>query len=165
MKPGVFTLPESRKTTQANESYLNIFQVALCHYAKGSNARLIGIFVLVASLAAVLTFAHVFFIGQKHDSLLLRYLLPLLMLLAGGIFIYLACSAKDGFAGIAHAVLAIILLIAALVSFLVKLLLLLLYEVNPDFRQSDLAVSKRSSSGMITRYVKIIASFISKPCC
>ncbi len=105
---------------------MNIFQVALRHYAKGSNARLIGVFVLVAGLAAVLTFAHVFFIGRKHDSSLLRYLLPLLMLLAGGIFTYLARSAKDGFAGIAHAVLAIIVLIAALVSFLVTLLLLLL---------------------------------------
>lgn len=112
---------------------MNIFQVALRHYTKGSNARLIGIFVLVAGLAAVLTFAHVFFIGRKHDSLLLRYLPPLLMLLAGAIFTYLAHSAKDGFAGIAHALLAIILLFGALVSFLVTLLVLLFYT---DFQTS-----------------------------
>lgn len=105
---------------------MNTFQEALRHYAKGSNARLIGIFVLVAGLAAVLTFAYVFFIGRQHDSLLLSCLLPLLMLLAGGIFIYLARSAKDGFAGIAYAILAIILLFGALVSFLVTLLVLLL---------------------------------------
>ncbi len=105
---------------------MNLFRAALRHHAKGSDARLAGIFAAVAAAAVLLTLLYVFFIGRHfHGRWLLNYLMPLVLLAAGLVFVQLARSAKDGYAGLAYALMAIFLLFGALISFFTTLLLMI----------------------------------------
>lgn len=104
---------------------MNVFRAALRHHAKGSNARLAGIFSAVAAAAVLLTLLYVIFIGRHfHGRWLLNYLVPVVLLAAGLVFVQLARSAKDGYAGLANALMAIFLLFGAIVSLVTTLLLL-----------------------------------------
>ncbi|MDZ7268458.1 MAG: hypothetical protein ONB48_12050 [candidate division KSB1 bacterium] len=105
---------------------MNVFQAALRLHAKGSDARLAGIFAAVAAAAVFLTLLYVHFIGRHfQDRWLLTYLMPLVLLAGGLVFVLLARSAKDGYAGLAYALMAIFLLFGTLVSFLTTLLMML----------------------------------------
>lgn len=104
---------------------MNVFQAALRNHAKGSNARLAVIFVAVAVVAALLTLLYFYFIGRpSHGRWLINSLVPLVLLAAGLVLVQLARSAKDGYAGLAYALLAIFFLFGALISFLTTLALL-----------------------------------------
>ncbi len=104
---------------------MNVFRAALRHHAKGSDARLAGIFAAVAAAAVLLTLLYVIFIGRHfHGRWLLNSLVPVVLLAAGLVFVQLARSAKDGYAGLANALMAIFLLFGAIVSLVTTLLLL-----------------------------------------
>ena len=104
----------------------NIFRQSIQHYSKGSNANVVIMFIVVALIAAGLTFLYVFFVGRNHqDNILVSYLMPLL-LLAGGIWFIIVARSKGGdWSAIAYAILAVFFLLGAIISFLVTLILLL----------------------------------------
>lgn len=102
---------------------MNIFRQALNDYAKKSDVNIVGLFAIVAAIAAGLTFLYVQFFARHHgDNLWLRYLAPLVLLAAGLIFVYLARSIPDQWARLGYAIMAIFLLFSAIVSFIVTLL-------------------------------------------
>jgi len=111
-----------------NKTMLNDFRQSLQHYAKGSNTSLLVMFTVVGLIAAGLTFLYVYFIARQHqDNLFVGYLLPLFLLAAGIAFGIMARSKRGDWSAIAYAVLAVFFIFGALVSFVVTLILLLVY--------------------------------------
>lgn len=103
---------------------MNVFRQALHDYARKKDVNLVGIFIIVASMAAGLTILYVQLFGRHHaDNPWLRYLAPLLLFLVGMIFVIIARSIPDQWARLGYAILAIFLIFGALVSFIVTLLL------------------------------------------
>ena len=90
---------------------------------KSSNLQIILVFAGVGAAAALLTFLYVYFVGQHRDQLALRYLMPVLFLTGGIIFFIIARNAKDGFAGLAYAILAFFLLFSTVISLIVTIIL------------------------------------------
>jgi uncharacterized membrane protein len=107
---------------------LNVFRQSLQHYAKGSNTSLAVMFTVAGLIAAGLAFLYVYFIARHHqDDLLVSYLLPLLLLAGGIAFGIVARSKRGDWSAIAYAVLAVFFIFGAIVSFLITLLLLLVF--------------------------------------
>lgn len=103
---------------------MNVFRQALHDYARKSNVNIAGVFLIAAALASGLTILYVFLFGRNHaDNLWLRYLAPLVLLVAGLVFVFIARSIPDQWARIGYAVMAIFLVFGAIVSFVVTLLL------------------------------------------
>lgn len=106
---------------------MNVFQQALQQYAKGSNTRLIGTFIALGALDGLVTFVYVYFIARHHqENFLLSYLLPLVLLLLGIIFLLIGVRSKGDWTGLIYVVLALFALFAAAMSFVVTWLLLTL---------------------------------------
>ncbi len=103
---------------------MNTLQQAFQRLVKNtSNLRIILVFTGVGAVAALLTFLYVFFVGQNSEHILLRYLLTILFLAGGLVFAIIARNAKDGFAGLAYAILAFFFFFSMLISLIVTLLL------------------------------------------
>lgn len=88
-----------------------------------SHARILLVFAVVAAAAALLTWLYVFFVGRNSEHFLLRYFMAVCFFVAGGVFAVIARLAKDGFAGLAYAILAFFLFFAMIVSVLVTIIL------------------------------------------
>lgn len=103
---------------------MNHLQRSLQHYfQKSSNQQIALVFAGVGAVAAFLTFLYVYFIGQNSDYWVLRYFMTILFFAGGVIFVVMARNAKDGFAGLAYAILAFFLFFSMLVSVIVSLIL------------------------------------------
>ena len=73
----------------------------------------------------MLSYVYFLFIGRHNQGTLVAYLLPLLLFVAGGIFILVARLADDPYASLGYLALALLLLFAAVVSLIVTLILVL----------------------------------------
>lgn len=106
---------------------MNVIRQALHDYAKKSDVNIVGVFIMVASLATGLTILYVMLFGRHHaDNLWLRYLAPLVLLAAGLIFVYIARSIPDQWARLGYAIMAIFLIYSAIISFIITLILFFL---------------------------------------
>jgi cytochrome bd-type quinol oxidase subunit 2 len=106
----------------------NIFLQSLQQYAKGSNTNIVLMFTVVGLIVAGLTFLYVYFVARHHqNNLFISYLLPLFLLADSLAFGLIARRKRGDWSAIAFAVLAVFFIFGALVSFLVTLLLLMLY--------------------------------------
>ena len=106
---------------------MNVIRQALHDYAKKSDVNIVGVFIMVASLATGLTILYVMLFGRHHaDNLWLRYLEPLVLLAAGLIFVYIARSIPDQWARLGYAIMAIFLIYSAIISFIITLILFFL---------------------------------------
>lgn len=104
---------------------MNVFQQALAQYAKGSNTRIVNTFIALGAIDGLATFGYVFFIGRHHQqNFLLSYLLPLVLLVLGLVFLLIGVRAKGDWTGLIYVVLALFTLFASAMSFIVTLLLL-----------------------------------------
>jgi chromate transport protein ChrA len=106
----------------------NIFLQSLRQYAKGSNTNIVLMFTVVGLIAAGLTFLYVYFVARHHqDNFFISYLMPAFLLAAGIAFGFIARRKRGDWSAIAFAVLAVFFSFGAIISFLVTLLLLMLY--------------------------------------
>ncbi|NUO82383.1 hypothetical protein HUU05_20095 [candidate division KSB1 bacterium] len=104
---------------------MNIFHQALQQYSQGSNTRLFATFAILGGLDALVSYLYVYFIARhQQDSFLLSYLVPLLLLVIAAGFLIAGLRSKRGWEGLIFVVLAIFGFFAAVLSFVVTLLLL-----------------------------------------
>ncbi len=104
---------------------MSIVRQAMEPYAKGSNNRLAGFFLIVGLATAGITAIYFYAFARHHlDNLALRYLISIFLLALGGIFIILTIRAKDDYAKIGLVALAVFLIFGAVISFVVTLILL-----------------------------------------
>ena len=92
-------------------------------YAEQKNTTLARMFIIAGLIVAGITWLYVLFIGRNQEEFFLRQIVALLLFLGGIIFIFVARAARDGFAAIAYAVLAVFMLFGAVVSLIVALIL------------------------------------------
>lgn len=105
---------------------MNVFRQALQEFSKGSNARIIWSLAVVGAVVAGLSFGYVYFIARHHQqNFLLAYLVPLLLLAAAGCFLIAGYRSKRGWEGLILVVLALFTFFAAVISFVVTLILLI----------------------------------------
>lgn len=103
---------------------MNLLHQAYRHYFRNfSNTQIILVFAGVGAAAALLTFLYVYFVGQNSDHFLLRYLMTILFFAGGVVFVIIARNAKDGFAGLAYAILAFFLFFSMIISLIVTIVL------------------------------------------
>ena len=103
---------------------MNLLLRAYRHYFRASsNLQILLVFAGIGAAAALLTYLYIYFIGQHSAHALLRYFMPILFVTAGIAFVIIARQAKDGFAGLAYAILAFFLFFSAVISLLLTILL------------------------------------------
>lgn len=104
---------------------MNLFQQALQQYAKGSNTRLVTTLLALGVIDGLVTFAYVYLIARHQQaSFALSYLVPLILLALGLIFLIVGVRSKSDWTGLIYVVLALFALFASAVSFIVTWLLL-----------------------------------------
>jgi hypothetical protein len=103
---------------------MNVFQQTMKGLEKSSGLQIATALVLTLLIAAGLTiFVALAFSRHHPENLLLRYLVPLLLLVGSGVSLLLGSYSEDKYARIRYAFLVVFFLLGAGVSLVVTLIL------------------------------------------